>query len=272
MRISNALSFLGAKTMAIAAGVVPVLSPLSAIPSPTPAPSSDVCPSWRRIVLSSIVGVNLLVAPGDAGATEAGVSVEAGKFITDTVTAGLQILQDPRLDQAQRESRLGALVLQNVDVAGAARFVLGRYWNSSTDMERRRFAGVYRNYIADTYAKALRYIGGTTLKVVRTTTNGNKIEVKTHFIHDRANKPAVCWGTTVYRSEPMCRDADAGWEVDWLLQRVGGGFKIGDVEVDGESLLLNQRDEFASLIGRAGGTVTGLTGIIEARVGAEPSS
>jgi phospholipid transport system substrate-binding protein len=272
MLISTPVSFLGAKTITTAAGVLPAISPLSAIPLPTSAPLSDVRPGWRRIALSGMVGINLLLAPGVVGATQPDVSVEASKFIAETVSAGLQILHDTRLDQAQRGNRFDALVRQNVDVAGAARFVLGRYWNSSTDMERRRFAEVYANYVASTYAEALRYISGTTLKIVRATKNGDEIAVKTLFNHDRASTPAVCWGTTVYRSEPMCRDADARWEVNWLLHRGGDGFKIVDVNVDGESLLLNQRDEFASLIGRAGGTVAGLTGIIEARVGAEPSS
>lgn len=44
MLTSNALSFLGVRTMATAAGILPVPSPLCAIPSPTPVPSNDVRP------------------------------------------------------------------------------------------------------------------------------------------------------------------------------------------------------------------------------------
>lgn len=45
MLTSNALSFLGTVTMATAAGILPVPSPLSAIPPPTTIPSADVQPS-----------------------------------------------------------------------------------------------------------------------------------------------------------------------------------------------------------------------------------
>jgi phospholipid transport system substrate-binding protein len=271
MLTSNALSFLGTVTMATAAGILPVLSPLSAIPQPTTVPSADVQPSWRRILLYGVFGFNLLFVTGGVGATEP-VNAEADKFITATVSAGLQMLNDTRFDQGQRESRFDALVRQNVDAVRAARFVLGHYWNSSTDLERRRFAEVYASYIARTYAKALPYLNGATIKVVRTSANGDEIEVKTLFNHDRASRPAVCWDTTVYRNDPMCRDADTRWAVDWLLHRTGDGFKIVDVGVEGESLLLNERDEFASLIKRAGGTVAGLTRIIEALVVGEPRS
>ncbi len=272
MLTSNAPNFLGAITMATAAGISPVLSPLSTIPLPTPAPSHDLSPGWWRIVLSGVLGINLLLAPGSAGATEPGVNVAASKFIMETISAGLQMLSDARVDQGQREGLFEALVRQNVDVARAARFVLGRYWNGSTDIERQHFAEVYANYIAHTYAKALPYFSGTTLKVIRTTQNGDDIEVKTLFDHDRASRPGVCLATTVYRSEPICRDADARWDVDWLLHRTGDAFKIVDVDVEGTSVLLTEREEFAALIERAGGTVAGLTRIIEARVVGQPSS
>jgi phospholipid transport system substrate-binding protein len=272
MLTSNVPSFLGALTMATAAGILPVLSPLSAIPLPTPAPANDVRPGWWRTVLSGALGINLLLAPGSVGATEPTVNVAASKFITETISAGLQMLNDARFDQTQRDSLFETLVRQNVDVDRAARFVLGRHWNSSTDIERQHFAAVYADYIAHTYAKALPYFNGANLKVVRTSENGDEIDVKTLFSHDRASRPAVCLATTMYRNEPICRDADARWDVEWLLHRTGAGFKIVDVDVEGASVLLNERDEFASLIEHAGGTVAGLTRIIEARLVGEPSS
>jgi phospholipid transport system substrate-binding protein len=272
MLTSNAPNFLGAITMATAAGISPGLSPLSTIPLPTQAPAVDPSPGWWRIVLSGVLGINLLLAAGNVGATEPGVNVAASKFIMETVSAGLQMLSDARGDQAQREGLFEALVRQNVDIDRAARFVLGRYWNASTDIERQHFAEVHADYIAHTYAKALPYFSGTTLKVIRTTENGDEIEVKTLFDHDRASRPAFCLATTVYRNEPICRDTDARWDVDWLLHRTGDTFKIVDVDVEGASVLLTERAEFAALIEGAGGTVAGLTRIIEARVAGEPSS
>ncbi len=172
------------------------------------------------------------------------------------------MLNETRFDQGQRENRFDALVRQNVDAARAARFVLGHYWNSSTDIECRRFAEVYAGHIAHTYAKVLPYLNGATIKVVRISENGDEIEVKTLFNHDHASRPPVCWDTTVYRSDPMCRDADTRWAVDWLLHRTSNGFEIVDVE--GESLLLNERNEFASLIkGAPAAQSRGLRGLLK---------
>ena len=244
MQTSNA-RFLGAITMAAAAG-------------------------WWRIVLSGVSGIVLLLASGNVGATELGVNVEASKFITETVSAGREMLDDTRFDQAQGERLFEELIRQNVDFARAAKFVLGRYWGSATDMERQHFAEVYADYIARTYAKALPHFRGTTLEVVRTIEHGDEIEVKTLFNHDRASRPAVCSESAMYRNDPICRDANARWDVDWLLHRTDDAFKIVDVNVAGMSVLLNERDEFASILERAG--VAGLTRIIEARLVGEPSS
>jgi ABC-type transporter MlaC component len=233
MLTSNVLSFLGTVTIATAAGILPALSPLSAIPSPTTVPSVDLRPGWRRILLYGVFGFNLLFAAGEVSATEP-VNDEASKCITATVSAGLQMLNDTRYDQGQRESRGNGPVRRSVDAGRAARFVLGRYWNAATDSERRRFAEVYAGYIAHTYAKALPYLNGATIKVVRTSENGDEIEVKTLFRHDSASRPAVCWDTTVYRNDPICRDADTRSALDWLLHRTSDGFKIIDVDVEGQ--------------------------------------
>ena len=46
--------------------------------------------------------------------------------------------------------------------------------------------------------------------------------------------------------------------VDWLLTSQNGAYKISDVIVEGVSMAVTQRSEFASVIQRNGGQVEGL--------------
>ena len=46
--------------------------------------------------------------------------------------------------------------------------------------------------------------------------------------------------------------------VDWRLINDDGAYKISDVIVDGVSMLVTQRSEFASVIQRHGGQIQGL--------------
>jgi phospholipid transport system substrate-binding protein len=47
-------------------------------------------------------------------------------------------------------------------------------------------------------------------------------------------------------------------EVDWRLEANDGRYKISDVIVDRVSMALSQRSEFAAIIQRNGGQVSGL--------------
>ena len=47
-------------------------------------------------------------------------------------------------------------------------------------------------------------------------------------------------------------------KVDWLLTEHDGAYKISDVIVEGVSMAVTQRSEFASVIQRHGGQVEGL--------------
>jgi phospholipid transport system substrate-binding protein len=47
-------------------------------------------------------------------------------------------------------------------------------------------------------------------------------------------------------------------EVDWQLMISDGRYKISDVTIDGVSMALTQRSEFAAIVQRNGGRVAGL--------------
>ncbi len=43
--------------------------------------------------------------------------------------------------------------------------------------------------------------------------------------------------------------------VDWRVRQVGGGYKVVDILVEGVSMALTQRSDFASVIQRGGGDI-----------------
>jgi phospholipid transport system substrate-binding protein len=76
---------------------------------------------------------------------------EATAVVTDFGNRMLQVLNDP-LSPAERQKRLGALLDQDFDFVKIGRFVFGRYWQSATDQEKREFAPVFRDYVAQSYS------------------------------------------------------------------------------------------------------------------------
>ncbi len=51
-------------------------------------------------------------------------------------------------------------------------------------------------------------------------------------------------------------------KVDWRVTRADGAYKITDVVVEGVSMAVTQRSEFASVIQRNGGKVEGLLAML----------
>jgi phospholipid transport system substrate-binding protein len=53
--------------------------------------------------------------------------------------------------------------------------------------------------------------------------------------------------------------------IDWRVTDYGGSYKINDVVVDGVSMAITERSEFASVIQRNGGSVQDLLTMLRAK-------
>ena len=63
---------------------------------------------------------------------------------------------------------------------------------------------------------------------------------------------------TVVASQIVQPDGAPPVRVDWIVRKDGDGFRIADVSVEGVSMVLTQKQEFAAVIERSGGGVTAL--------------
>jgi phospholipid transport system substrate-binding protein len=63
-------------------------------------------------------------------------------------------------------------------------------------------------------------------------------------------------------SSEIISPSEAPVKVDWRLITDGGVFKISDVVIEGISMMVTQRSEFASVIQRHGGQVSGLLSLM----------
>jgi phospholipid transport system substrate-binding protein len=138
---------------------------------------------------------------------------------------------------AQRVARFHDLFREDFDVPGIARFVLGRYWKTATPEEQQEFVKLFEDYIALVYSNQLAAYSGERLKVTGSRTSAEEAVVASEIIRPTGSPPV---------------------KVDWHLTDRNGTYKISDVTVDGISMAVTQRSEFASVIQRSGGQVAGL--------------
>jgi phospholipid transport system substrate-binding protein len=184
---------------------------------------------WLLIGGSVLIAGILLSARPAAAADPAAV-------ITDLGNQALQVLGS-NVAPSQRMVRFRQLFSQDFDVPGIARFVLGRYWQIATPQQQQEFIRLFTSYIAVAYSDRLAEYSGETLRVTGSRAAADGSMVSSEIVRPNGAPPA---------------------KIDWLLTQENGAYKISDVIVEGVSMAVTQRSEFASVIQRDGGQVQGL--------------
>ena len=105
---------------------------------------------------------------------------------------------------------------------------------------------LFLEFVVRTYVRRLGQYGGETLNIIDTIGDGD--------------------GDTVVRSEIVSPDFPEV-RIDWRVRRTGNEHRIVDMTVEGVSLAITQRDEFAAVIRSTGGQIEGLLSALRERTG-----
>ena len=168
---------------------------------------------------------------------------DAVAFMNRLWERAVEVLNN-KTDPALREAHFRELFHTDFDCPGIARFVLGRYWRSASAQEQQEFVKLFEDYVVFVYATRLSNFGGETLKVIGSRSDGDGVIVSTDVISPGAGSPM---------------------KIDWRLVTDNGTYKISDIIIEGISMMVTQRSEFASVVQRNGGQVRGLIAMMRER-------
>jgi phospholipid transport system substrate-binding protein len=196
---------------------------------------------YDRFELAMLVGgsLRLLILILGLGLASNGVAAATtvdspSDFISGLVNAAFSALANKQLTESDRAKDFHEILDKDFDMPRISRFVVGRYWKDATDPERQRFVALFEEYIIRCYAKPLsEFYSGETVRVT-----GAGLEGET---------------MTLVQSEVLGIDGGPPTKLNWRVRKDTDGFKIVDVDVEGISMLLTQRDQFGSVIQRTGG-------------------
>lgn len=162
-------------------------------------------------------------------------SAKAHDFIENLADKGIGFLSDSKLSPEARKQEFRKLLQDNFDMKTIARFSLGRYWKSCTDAQRAEYLKLFEAMIIDVYSRRFSDYNGQKLLVRGARADEGKLDI----IVDSAIIPAD--GPEI--------------KVDWRVRDKNGTLKVVDIIVEGVSMSLTQRADFASVIQRGGGNV-----------------
>ncbi len=159
---------------------------------------------------------------------------KAKQFIIDLAEQGIGFLEDQSLSDEQREKEFRNVLKRNFDMKTIARFALGRYWRSSTDAQKKEYLALFEDMIVEVYSQRFSEYNGESFEVLSAREQGKSDAV----VSSQIVPPS---GTKV--------------RVEWRVREKKGKMKIIDIMVEGVSMSLTQRSDFASVIQRGGGNV-----------------
>jgi phospholipid transport system substrate-binding protein len=185
---------------------------------------------------SLLTGLFLLMSVASLAAPPIVNPADAVAFMNQVWDRAVEVL-NKKSDPAFRQERFRQLFHADFDSAGIARFVLGRYWRDASEEEQKDFVKLFEDYVVFVYTARLSNFGGQDFKIRGSRSDGDGVVVLTDVFSPGGSSPL---------------------KIDWRLVSDNGAYKINDVIVEGVSMLVTQRSEFASIVQRNGGQVRGL--------------
>jgi phospholipid transport system substrate-binding protein len=184
--------------------------------------------------------------PSPLAAAEAQTSPEqASKFVQELGSRAVTLLSGHDADNATvLQTQLRGLIREGFDLALISRFVLGPSWERATPAQQQEYQDLFVLWTADSYARRLGADRGGSLTVV-------------------GAQPGLDTSDALVRTQ-INRADGTSIEADLRVRDRDGQMKIVDVTMEGVSMDVTQRDEFASIIQRKG--LNGLIGDLRIHV------
>jgi phospholipid transport system substrate-binding protein len=166
-------------------------------------------------------------------------STEPEAFVNGLVQQALTLIRNKQLGDSAREQQFKTLLDQNFDIPRVSRFVLGRYWIMTDAQDLDAFNGLFEQWVVQIYSSRFKEYKDETVNVTgERPESDTSYVVQSQLIYPDGSSPPI--------------------QIDWLVSKEDNGFKILDVEVEGVSMAMTEREEFASIIQRSGGSVASL--------------
>ncbi len=140
----------------------------------------------------------------------------------------VRVHKDPQLLYELVEGSL----LPYTDLQTMSRWVLGRYWRSASEDQRKRFEDEFRRLLVRTYSAAIQ-------------------QAELEDIRYLPERPGTRDDRRVVRTE-VKRKGQPPLPIDYYMHRVDGRWLLYDVRIEGVSLITNYRSSFASAIADKG--------------------
>jgi len=186
-----------------------------------------------KTILAGLAAVTLAWASAATAQQETAQNDPEGarQFVSQLSQDAINVLNDISMTQDERDSAFRALLKEGFDLSYIGKLVLGRHWRNASRDQRAEYDEIFPEYVLRIYAGRLNERGDEEFQVLDTVPAGKRdVYVRSEVV--RPDGPPVA--------------------ADWRVRKQDGEFKIVDLKIEGISMVLTQRDEFAARVSQVG--------------------
>lgn len=170
---------------------------------------------------------------------------KAEAFMRDRGEAVINLLTDRSISDQERADKFQTMLETSFNVRAVGKFVLGRYWNQATEEQRQQFLQLFKATTVASYATRFKDYTSEKFEIT-----GSRLEAD--------------GGVTVLSR--IVRSKGPEISIDWKIFEKKGEMRIYDVILEGISMGITQRSEYASVIQQGGGNVQALITALEKKL------
>ena len=154
--------------------------------------------------------------------------LEEENFVTSFADSAISILGNDTISDAERTSSFTELVMSSIDLNLISKFVLSKAWKNASDEQKENYLIAFKDYFDSSYANKLDQYTGERVDVIGSQEAGKYVIVESNIVRE---------GTDTLKIN-----------LKWRLLNKNNQIKIIDLNIEGISLVIAQREEFQSFL------------------------
>jgi len=200
----------------------------------------------RAFAALAILAVLLAVPLAGARADQTVDGADSMKFIRTLADQALVLVNDKKISDADRAEHFRGLFVVSFDIPEIGKFVLGRHWKSATPAQQQDFLKSFEDFTVLTWSTRFKDYSGVSFDVLGSAPADDGYWTVDSRIHRTAGDPLP---------------------LGWRVHEVDGKWRITDILVEGVSMALTQRQDFASAMQANGGKIEDLLDAMHKKIG-----
>ena len=150
------------------------------------------------------------------------------KFVSTFTEEAISILSNDTINDSEKTKAFTSLVMSSIDLSLISKFVLARSWKESSDDQKQRYLIAFKDYFVNSYANKLDQYSGEKIAIIDSEEAGKYVIVNSNIVRE---------GTDTLKIN-----------LKWRLLNRDSQIKIIDLNIEGISIIIAQREEFQSFL------------------------